>query len=410
VPGAGVALQVPGEPGMMGVVLDVFYAGFAAYPWSTLRDLRNDGGVHRIRTPDGPPAWLVTRYADVRAGLLDERLSTHIRHARGEDYRGFVVPPPLDVSFLNAEPADHARLRRIVTAELSPRRLAEWTSTAPDLVASCLKSIDAGPVEVITSLAVPLPAAVLGELLGLAETERQALLNWATTTLVPSATPPRARDTLGTMLALITAVAQRARTEPTDTVLARLVHGRDEDHVLSADELAGLLFYLLFVWYEVLVDLVAGSMAALLPRPDQAELLRAGHVPADAAVDELLRYLSPQVLAGPRFAITDLEIGAHTIPAGETVLLCLAAANHDPACFIDPETVDLARAHNPHLGLGYGGHSCLGTALVRTITGTLMQQLLTRWPDSRLAVPESEIAWRSGFRHRGPLALPVVLR
>jgi cytochrome P450/predicted lactoylglutathione lyase len=309
----------------------------------------------------------------------------------------------LDVSFLNADPADRARLRRVVTAELSPRRLSEWASTAPDLVALCLKSMDDGPIDLVTSLAIPLPAAVLGELLGLAEPQRRSLLDWATTTLTPSATPPRARDTLGAMLALITAVAKRVNDEPGDTVVARLVHDRNDD--LTADELAGLLFYLLFVWYEVLGDLVAGSVLVLLTRPEQRELLDTGRAPADASVDELLRYLSPRVLAGPRFAITGLDIGAHTVRAGETVLLCLASANHDPHHFVDPETVDLARACNPHLGLGYGGHACLGTALVRTITGTLLYQLVARWPDSRLAVNETEIAWRSGFRHRGPRAM-----
>ena len=106
------------KAGMMVAVLDVFDAGFAAHPWPVLRDLRNDGGVHRIRTPDGPAAWLVTRYEDVRSGLLDDRLSTHVRYATGDDYRGFAVPPPLDVSFLN---------RRV----LRTRRTADRTGDRP---------------------------------------------------------------------------------------------------------------------------------------------------------------------------------------------------------------------------------------------------------------------------------------
>ncbi len=209
------------------------------------------------------------------------------------------------------------------------------------------------------------------------------------------------------MLSLINAVAERAHDQPTDTVTARIIHGHNEN--LSDDELAGLLFYLLFVWYEVLVDLVAGSASVLLTHPEQHELLRTGRVRADAAVDELLRYLSPQVLAGPRFAITDLEVGTQMIRAGETVLLCLASANHDPAHFDAPETLDLPRTRNPHLGLGYGSHTCLGTALVRTITGTVLHQLVTRWPGSRLSVHENDITWRSGFRHRGPFTLPLIL-
>lgn len=387
---------------------DVFGAGFAADPWPTLARLRAEGGVHRVRTPDGPPAWLVTRYGDVRAGLLDDRLSTNVHRAGTEDYRGFAVPPSM-LAFLLTDPVEHARLRHFVTSELSPRRLSEWTHRAPDLVDSFLRELDSGTeVDLVERLAVPLPAAVLGELLGLEATERESLLAWANSTLLPSADPPRARDTLTTMLAIITATTEQARAARADTLLGRLVAAHDDTGAPSADELAGLLFYLLFVWYEVLVDLIAGSVLTLLGRPDQLRLL---HRTAEkhSAVDELLRYLSPQVLAGPRFATTDLTIGGQTIRAGQTVLLCLAAANRDPEIFDRPDELDLARAPHAQLALGYGLHACLGNALVRTLTATSLDHIFTRWPGTALTVDERDIAWRSGFRHRGPFTLPVRL-
>lgn len=391
------------------MTLEIFDARFAAQPWPTLRRLRADGGAHRVRTPDGPPAWLVTRYADVRAGLFDERLSTQPRYAGETDYRGFVVPPPLDVGFLESAPDDHARLRRSVTAELSPRQLAEWARTAPESVEACLGDIETGvEVDLIERFAVPLPAAVLGELLGLAEPERAALLRWASSTLLPSAKPPRARDTLTTMRDVVVATIDRARKTQGDNVLGRLVASSDETGSPSAHELAGMIFYLLFVWYEVLVDLVAGSALTLLTRPGQVDVLRSMS-DTRAAVDELLRYLSPQVLSGPRFAITDLEIAGHTIHSGQTVLLCLASANHDPEIFETPTELDLTRSNNPHLGLGHGIHSCLGTALVRTITAAVLDRLFIGRATAALARDERNIQWRSGFRHRGPLELPVVL-
>ncbi|GAA5070622.1 cytochrome P450 [Nocardia iowensis] len=391
-----------------GWVTEVFDAGFAADPWPTLARLRAEGGVHRIRTPDGPSAWLVTRYRDVRAGLLDDRLSTNVRRAGTDDYRGFTVPPSL-LAFLLTEPADHARLRGIVTGELSPRRLAEWTRLAPTLVDSLLRELDSGTeVDLVEQLAVPLPAAVLGELLGLGEAERERLLDWANSTLLPAATPPRARDTLDTMRAIITATTEQARAVRADTLLGRLVAAHDDTGSPTADELAGLLFYLLFVWYEVLVDLIAGSVLTLLGRPDQLHILRTA-TEKHSAVDELLRYLSPQVLAGPRFAITDLTIGGHTIRAGQTVLLCLASANRDPETFDRPDELDLRRAPHAQLDLGYGPHSCLGNALVRTLAGTALDYLFTRWPGTTLTVDARDIAWRSGFRHRGPFTLPVEL-
>ncbi|WP_338772557.1 cytochrome P450 [Nocardia vulneris] len=387
---------------------DLFGAGFAAYPWATLARLRDTGGIHRITTPDGPPAWLVTRYADVHAGLLDERLAMNVRHAGDGEYRGFTLPRPLD-TYQHAEPADHARLRRIVTGELSPRRLAQWTELAPELVDSFLREVDSGAeLDLVAQLAVPLPAAVLGELLGLGASERAAMLGWAEATLLPSATPPRARDTLSTMVAIIEATMDRARAEPGDSLLGRLVAAHTTAGTLSADELGGLLFYLLFVWYEVLVDLVTGATLALLEFPDQARLLRDTRE-KHSAVDELLRYLSPQVLAAPRYATTELTIGAQTIRAGQTVLLCLASANRDPETFGRPDELDLTRAPHAQLALGYGAHACLGNALVRTLGAATLDQLFTRWPDTTLTVDPRDIPWRSGFRHRGPLTLPVRL-
>ena len=371
---------------------EVFDAAFTADPWPVLRELRADGGVHRVRTPDGPPAWLVTRYADVRAALVDDGLATHVRHAGDTDYRGFTVPPPLDAHLLNAEPADHARLRRLVTAEFSPRRLAQWSATAPELVDRCLREVKDSEVDLVEAVAVPLPAMVLGELLGLPDEQRESLRTWANSTLLPSATPPRARDTLATMLSVITATIRHPHQ---DTVLARLVSSNE----VGPDELAGLLFYLIFVWYEVLVDLVAAGTLALT---------RTDEVRTDAtAVDELLRFTSPQMLAGPRFALADMAIGDQTIRKGQTVLLSLAAANRDPERFTDPDRLDLTRTDNPHLGLGHGTHACLGTALVRAIGEAALTGIFTRWPD--LTVTEPEIGWRSGFRHRGPLALRASL-
>nr|WP_232541689.1 cytochrome P450 [Nocardia bovistercoris] len=126
-------------------------------------------------------------------------------------------------------------------------------------------------------------------------------------------------------------------------------------------------------------------------------------------VDELLRYISPQVLAGPRFATEDLRVGRYDIRAGDTVLLCLASANRDPDHFDGPGKLDLARTRNRQLGLGYGKHACVGAALVRAVTLSALDHVFTRWPATTLTVSERDIGWRCGFRHRGPLTLPVHL-
>ncbi|MBF6329961.1 cytochrome P450 [Nocardia transvalensis] len=382
-------------------MLRIFGEEFARNPWPVLESLRTAGGVHRVATPDGPPAWLVTRFDDVYNGLLDHRLTPHLRHARGRDYRGFDVPPPLDV-FQNSDPEVVARMRRTVTAELHPRRASEWADRAGEVVRSQLERLD-GTTEfdLVERLAVPLPATVLADLLGLPGTVRDQVLEWATSTLRPGAAP-RARDTLATMQQIIAAAIACAREVDDETMLARLVQAGE----LNPDELAGVVFYLLFVWYEVLIDVISGAVLTFSGNPDQLEEFRTSP-DLLGAVDELLRFLSPQVLAGPRFAVTEIDIGNHTIDPGQTVLLCLASANHDAERFTAPDELDVHRTHNPHLALGHGTRACLGTGVVRPVAAAVLTEIYAHWPGLRVIGDEESLPWRSGFRHRGPLTVPV---
>ncbi len=386
-------------------MLDFFGEEFARDPWPMLRRLRGDGGVHRVRTVDGPPAWLVTCAERVRAGLLDARLSTNLVHARGEDYRGFDVPSPLDI-FQTSDAEGLSLLRHAIASELSPRRLGEWASVAAELVEPLLAKLGGvGEIDFVEHVAVPLPAEVLAKMLGLPAACHDRLLWWARSTLVPEA-GVRSRDTLRVMGQIIESAIDHGRRSGDDTMLVRLVNSDG----LGSGAVAGLLFYLLFVWYEILVDLISGAVWALSTRPAQLEVLRRAGADRFAAVDELTRWLSPQILASPRFASIEMEILGCPIANGETVLLCLASANRDPASFDDPDEVDLLRRPNPHVGFGAGVHACVGTGLVRPAVAAVLDVVYREWPAMRLVGEESEVRWRDGFRHRGPLALPVATR
>ncbi|MGN2641274.1 cytochrome P450 [Nocardia takedensis] len=360
-------------------MLEVFDSGFAADPWPVLDRLRRQGGVHRVRTPDGRPAWLLTRYADVRAGLLDQRLSADTHRAGGRDYRA--APTALD-ALLTAAPEAQDRLRATVAAEAAACT-AEWGRRLPDLLENLSADLDsADEVDLVRCLAEPLPDIVLADLLGLAEPEYRKLLD--ETTAAPGA--------VDALLAVDRAEAP----------LGGLLAG---DRIGPAES-AGLLCYLLSFWREVLADVVAGSVLTLLTRPDQIRVLRRGRN-KPPMIDELVRYVSPQVLARPRYAAEDLTYGPYDIRAGDTVLLCLAAAHRDPAYFDSPGRVDLTRRRNRQLGFGHGAHACLGVALARTITAAVIEHLFTRWPATTLTVSPRDIEWRCGFQHRGPLTLPV---
>lgn len=112
-------------------------------------------------------------------------------------------------------------------------------------------------------------------------------------------------------------------------------------------------------------------------------------------------------LATWRFATEPLTIGGRVIAAGDPVLVVLAAADRDPARFDSPDTLDLTRRDNQHLGYGHGIHYCLGAPLARLEAQSALATLLTRLPDLDLAVEPSELRWRGGLIMRGLRTLPV---
>ncbi len=168
-----------------------------------------------------------------------------------------------------------------------------------------------------------------------------------------------------------------------------------------------LTFLVLFAGYENTVQLIGNAVLALLTHPGQLAALRAEPGRTAAAVEELTRWDGPAPLAIRRFPLEDVTIGGVTVPAGETVLLALAAANRDPARFPEPDRLDLGRADTAHLGLGHGIHYCLGAPLARLETGIALTELLARFPGLALDADPAELRWRPSMRARGLVALPV---
>jgi cytochrome P450 len=168
-----------------------------------------------------------------------------------------------------------------------------------------------------------------------------------------------------------------------------------------------LAFLILFAGYENTVHLIGNATLALLSHPDQLAALRADPARLSGAVEELARYDGPAPLAIRRFPVEDIAIGGVTIPAGETVLLSLAAAHRDPHRFADPDRFDIGRDATGHLALGHGIHYCLGAPLARMETEIALAALLERFPRLDLDVPYGELRWRPSMRARGLLSLPV---
>lgn len=389
---------------------ELFNLAFYADPYPTYARLRAEGGAHHVSLPDGSKAWLITRYEDVRAGLADERLSLNRENARG-GYQGYSLPPALDENLLNMDPPDHTRLRSLIASAFTPKRVA---ALAPRVEAAAVELLDAvapgETVDLIAAVAAPLPVRVIGDLFGVPSAERSQFRTWTTTLLAPSPgqAPTAAREAVANMHRYLLDLVARKRAEPADDLLSELIAVRDAGDRLSEDELVSLVFLGLWAGYENVVNLIGNGMRALLTHPEQHAELRADETLLPSAVEELTRYDQPLQFAIRRFPLTDVDIAGVTIPAGETVLLGIASANHDGDVFTDPDELRLRRDPNPHLSYGHGIHRSFGSRLSQLETSIAVSGLLRR--GCTLAVADEDLRWQPSFRNRGLTELPVTLQ
>ncbi|MFC9998802.1 cytochrome P450 [Nocardia sp. NPDC127526] len=388
-----------------------FDAAYLADPHAVHRRLREAGPVHRVELPGGAAAWLVTRESDVREALADSRLSIDKRSARG-GYSGFALPPALDANLLNLDPPDHTRLRRLVSHAFTRGRIGGLGPRIQDEAERLLDEMaGCDRADVIADFAIPLPMAVIGDLLGIPEEDRGRFRGWTESLLAPDpARPQEAKLAITRMEEFLLELIEHKRAAPSDDFLSDLVAVRDEDNdKLTEDELVSLAFLIFWAGYQNSVDLIGNGVLALLDNPDQLARLQASPDISDEAIEELLRFTHPSQFGIRRFPTENISIGGVEIPAGDTVLLGVASANRDPDRFPNPDALDLARTDNPHLAFGHGIHYCLGAPLARLEARIALRSILHRFPALALAVPRAELPWRPSFREHGLRALPVTL-
>ncbi|MEU1373752.1 cytochrome P450 [Streptomyces triculaminicus] len=380
-------------------------------PHGTYARLREAGPVHRVTGPDGRPAWLVTRYDDVRSALADPRLSLDRRHALPGNYSGFSLPPALDANLLNMDPPDHTRVRGLVVKAFTPGRVDRLRVPVRQVADELLDAVEAGDerrTDLLESYAGPLPIIVICDLLGVPPQARQDFRAWTDALITPDrARPHLMKEAVAGLMRYFTGLIRAKRAEPGDDLLSDLIAVRDGEDALSEDELTSLAFLILFAGYENTVHLIANAVLALLDHPRLLSELRANPDGLGAAVEELGRWDGPSPLAIRRFPLEDMEIGGVRVPAGETVLLSIASANRDPRHFPDPDRLDLRRERSGHLALGHGIHYCLGAPLARMETETALAALLERFKNLELDVPRDALRWRPAIRARGLISLPV---
>ncbi len=391
---------------------------FKADPYPFYARLRVEAPVWRTTLPDGRTAWLVTRYEDVAGVLKDATFAKDKLNAMDPGQRaktpwvpGFLKP--LERNMLDLDEPDHARLRALVSKAFTPRLVERLRPRVEALSEELLDAMERkGRAELVADYALPLPATVIAELLGVPPEDRRKFHRWSSGLVSVSS----GRDMLRALPAALAFVRYlrkafgRRRAEPGDDLMTALVQAEEAGDKLSEDELLAMGFLLLVAGHETTVNLIASGTLALLEHPEQAEMLRGDPSLLKPAVEELLRYTSPVELATERYPREEVEVAGTRIPRGELVLAVIGSANRDERHFEDPDALDLARDPNRHLAFGRGGvHHCLGAPLARMEGQIAINALLRRFPRARLAAAPETLRWRRGLFLRGLEELPLFL-
>ena len=382
--------------------------------------MRSQCPVQPVRLSDGHDAWVILGHEAARQALNDPGISKDMLAALADDPEVVAegLPgPAFSRHMLNVDPPDHTRLRRLVAKAFLPSRVAALEPRIQDLTDDLLDQLAAqGPettVDLVEGFAHPLPFRVICELLGVPEDDRPPLHDWFAVLLRPwgDDPPPEAVRASDGIVTYLGELVEAKRRSPGDDLVSVLVSAGDDDDRLTDQELLSSLFQLIVAGHDTTSANIGNSVVALLDHPDQLDALRADLDKMPAAVEELLRYSAPVPHATFRRTTGPLAVGGTEIPDGQQVLVCLAAANHDPAAHPDPEVLDISRPARAHLAFGHGIHFCLGAPLARLEARVALTTLLRRFPDLRLAGPRDELEWGhgDGLVLRGLDALPVIL-
>jgi len=390
---------------------------FKANPFLCYSRLRAEAPVWRLTMLSEEAAWLVTRYDDVALVLRDERFVKDAANALTPGqaanrpwFRKLKVFQTMQRNMVNLDPPDHSRLRALVGKAFTPRLIEQMRQRVQTLTDELLDNVqDRGHMDLIRDYALPLPATIIAEMLGVPVEDRHKFHRWSNAMMTISSNWRMLKAVLNVsaFMRYMRKIIKNRRADPKDDLVSALARAEEAGDRLSEDELVAMCILLLVAGHETTVNLIGNGVLALLEHSDQLEKLRSNPVLIKPAVEELLRYASPVDMATERYAREDVTVAGVTIPRGEIVFAVIASANRDERQFTSPDTLDITREPNKHLTFGLGSHFCLGAPLARMEGQIAISTLLRRMSDLRLTVAPDSLRWRSGLVLRGLESLPV---
>jgi cytochrome P450 family 142 subfamily A polypeptide 1 len=363
---------------------------YASDPYPDYRRLRDDAPAYWDPVSR---VWGISRYHDVVEIEKDPRRYTSSRGSR----------PRIESSdsMINRDDPQHQNQRRLVARRFTPRSVRQHEDDVRAVVTELIDAVATrGECEVIESLAAPLPARVICEMLGFPRDLADKCREWSEVTMLQGgqynadgSDPTPTAATMEAVVEFATAaleVLNARRAEPRDDLLSVWAHADLEladgtQRPLTDDEILHEALLLLDGGAETTRTVIGTMCLELIRRPDQRDRLRSDpSILAATGVEEFIRWVTP-ILNMRRSATEDHELHGQTIHAGDEILLMYSSANRDERVFEQPETLDVTREHNHHVAFGFGTHFCLGASLARLEIRVMFEELLRRMPDMRLA-------------------------
>jgi cytochrome P450 len=355
-----------------------------------------------IKFTGSPMTWGVTRYVDVAALLRDTRIGHHMSAPMLE--HEFGSGPTRDYflnSIVNRDGVDHMRLRTMMSKSFSAPRVRELRAHASALVDQLLDDlVRRGTFDVVDDLAVPVPVALLCQLLDIDDIDIQEVQLRFDDSV--SGDQGRSDPAVEWLRGFMDEILAGRRPDPDGGLLDRLL-AAENHHELSHTEVLDNALALFFAGFETTTNLIAKGIDAFLDHRDQWDRLVEDPSLSTSAVEEILRFAGPLYIH--RIALEPIEFGGRALPPNTLLMLLLAVANRDPDVFDEPDRFDIGRDPNPHLAFSFGAHHCLGSQLARLEGDIVFRKVAERMP----VVARAGLAVREANAVRSLRHLPVTI-
>lgn len=367
----------PVDPRPLDILDGDFYVNdpYSRYAWLRENSPCHWDGINEL--------WVLTRYDDIVAVETNKSLFISSDREKG----GYRPNLPADQSIIGTDDPLHQARRSLVSRRFTPRAVQRWRGHIIETVDGLLDPvIERGRAEIVNELAAPLPAKMIGLVLGFDESMWPKLKHWSEASIATGG-GPRYRSQEGVEAVLEFAVAATELYTgkqgcPAGDLMSRWIEvesdrgGMVGSSPFGLDQIVSDSLLLLDGGAETTRTVIARTLLDLADRPDAWAALKAG-ADIETAVEEFIRWVTP-IHNMCRTATADTEIAGQTVREGQQLVMMYPSANRDPAHFRDPETYDVTRSPNHHIAFGFGTHFCLGAALARLEIQVFFERLLQR--------------------------------